>query len=214
MLPKAVRGGYKMRIRPKLPRQPEWSLPFEGWAKKFIAENMWRCEGDQSTYHARKDKFQDLMQDAYITFRHVLASYPLITEPAHIMSLFQRTMINEYHDKAKYKQRKYRAEISLEYLLDEDLKLIDTLGEESNEGYLKVLLSELPPEVRAVLKVFNDPEKLALLRQKKVQPEHARIAGMPFKQMNELNALNDLLCRLIKVPKSTDLLGMLKAALG
>src|SRR5258708_40197191 len=126
-----------------MPDQPTWDPRFIGWAAKFVAKNMWRCEGNDP-----KEKFKDLMQDAYIVFRHVLASYPLITEPSHIMSLCQRAMENEFHDKAKYKQRKQAVEISLETVLahhtgggtDEDFKIIDTLGENNNEGYLRVIL--------------------------------------------------------------------------
>ncbi len=193
-----------MRVRGKLPNQPLWDSRFEGWAAKFIARNMWRCEG-----YDLEDKFRDLMQDAYIVFRHVLASYPLITEPSHIMSLFQRAMINEFHDKAKYKQRKQGAEISLESMIGEDLKLIDSLGENNNEGYLRIILSELPPEVRMVLDAFNDEEKLALLRQPRVQSRLAKSLGLPLKR----ETFNDTLWRILKLPNSVDLIGLLRAAL-
>lgn len=189
-----------MRIRPKLASQPEWNTRYQGWAAKFIAKNMWRCEG-----YDNEDKFKDLMQDAYIIFRHVLASYPLVTEPKHIMSLFQRAMHNEFHDKAKYKQRKIAVEVSLETVVAEDLRLIETLGENNNEGYLRILISELPPEVRAVLEIFNDEEKLALLRRKRVKSRLATIAGFPLKR----ESINDLLCKIIRLPKTTDLIGML-----
>src|SRR5258706_1406541 len=135
-----------MKFREKIPDQPSWDSRFSGWAAKFIWKNMWRCEGNDP-----EEKFKDLMQDAYITFRHILASYPLITEPNHIMSLFQRAMENEFHDKAKYKQRKQAAEISLETVIGkdfigEDFRIIDSIGENNNEGYLRVILSELQSE--------------------------------------------------------------------
>jgi len=194
-----------MRVRPKLEKQPEWDGRFEGWTKKFVAKNMWRCEG-----HDRHEKFRDLMQDAYITFRHVLKNYPLVTEPKHIMSLYQRTMINEYHDKAKYRQRKCAVEMSLETIIGgEDQKLIDSLGEENNEGFLKVLISELPPEVRAFLDAFHDDEKLALFRKPVVQSRLAKLAGLPAKT----ETLNEEICRFMRVNKNIDFVSILQSAL-
>jgi len=165
---------------------------------------MWRCEG-----YDREDKFNDLMQDAYIVFRHILASYPLVSEPSHIMALFKVAMQNEFNDKAKYKQRKQAVEISLESMISEDMKLIDSLGENNNEGYLRLILSELPPEVRTVLDAFNDEEKLALLRQSKVQSRLAKLLGLPLKR----ESLNDTLWRVLKLPKTIDLVGLLISAL-
>src|SRR5882672_5844221 len=136
-----------MKVRGKLPSHPIWDNRFKGWAARFISKNMWRCEGNDP-----QEKFNDLMQDAYIVFRHILASYPLVSEPSHIMALFKVAMQNEFNDKAKYKQRKQAAEISLETVLNhakgggtqDDFKLIDSLGENNNEGYLRIILSELP----------------------------------------------------------------------
>jgi len=193
-----------MKVRGKLSNHPVWDSRFEGWAAKFIARNMWRCEG-----YDPEDKFRDLMQDAYIIFRHILASYPLVSEPSHIMALFKVAMQNEFNDKAKYKQRKQAAEISLESMIGEDLKLIDSLGENNNEGYLRVILSELPPEVRVALEAFNDEEKLALLRQPRVQSRLAKSLGLPLKR----ETFNDTLWRILKLPNRTDLVGLLRAAL-
>jgi hypothetical protein len=193
-----------MRLRAKIDRQPEWDERFSGWAEKFIRKNMWKCEG-----HDPEEKLRDLRQDAYLTFRHVLASYPLISKPSHIMALFKVAMRNEYIDKAKYKQRKTAVEVSLDSKISEDLKLGDVLGEDNNEGLLRVILSELPPEVRLALEVFNDEEKLALLRQERVQSKLSILAGLPFKK----ESFNDALCRIIRLPKGTNLVGMIKSSL-
>jgi hypothetical protein len=190
-----------MRERTKISPHPDWDMRFQGWAAKFISKNRWRCE---SIYD-----FDDLMNDAYLVFRHIKASYPLVSEPSHIMALFKTALQNEFNDKAKYKQRKTAAEVSLETIIGEDLKLIDSLGEENNEGYLRLLISELPPEVRMVLEAFNDEEKLALMREKKVKSRLAELAGFSLKK----ESLNDVLCRIINLPKSIDLVGMLQRAL-
>src|ERR1700719_4157641 len=192
-------------IREVLPKQPDFDRRFAGWAAKFITKNRWRYE---SIY-----EFNDLMNDAYLIFRHVKASYPLITEPSHLMALFKTAMVNDLIDKAKYKSRKYAAEISYEEVYhnnyDQDMKIIDTLGENNNEGLLRVILSELPPEVRMALDAFNDEEKLAILRKKKKQPRLAIIAGFPKKR----ETINDTLCKIIGLHKSIDLVGLLYEAL-
>lgn len=189
------------RVRASIPQQPTWSWRFEGWARKFIAKNMWRCDHTES--------FEDLLQDAYLTFRHVLASYPLVSEPKHVMALFQRAMMNEYHDKAKARSKKAAAEISFETIIGEDLKILDTLGEESNEGYLRLLLNELPPEVRLALEAFHDDEKFSQLNKSTTQSRLARLAGLPARS----ESLNEMLCRIIHLPKTVDLLGMIRSAL-
>ena len=196
-----------MKERAVLDAQPEWNSKFQGWSAKFIAKNMWRVEGDGD--HDPREKFKSLMADAYLTFRHVLASYPLTTDPKHIMALYQTAMINEFHDRAKEYSLKRTTEISMETVLNEDLKLLDTLGESNNEGLLRIILSELPPEIRAVLEVFNDEDKLALLRQPKTQSTLAKLAGLPIKR----ETLNDILCKIIKLPKPVDLLAQLQHAL-
>src|SRR6266853_2009621 len=119
-----------MKIRGKLDPHPMWDSRFKGWAAKFIWKNKWRCEDYL--------EFDDLMNDAYLIFRHIKASYPLVSEPSHIMALFKVAMQNEFNDKAKYKQRKQAVEISLETVMlhnrdGEDLTVFGTLGENNNE---------------------------------------------------------------------------------
>lgn len=189
------------RIRPAIPNQPDWDDRFQGWAMKFIAKNKWRCDPI--------DDFEDLMQDAYLIFRYVRTSYPLVTEPKHLMSLFKVAMVNEFNDKSKARSKRSAAEISFETLVGEDLTLVETIGENNNEGYLRLLLNELPVEVRLALDAFHDDEKLAKLRQPKVQSKLAKLAGLPVKQLS----FNEMLCRIINLPKTIDLVGLIRSAL-
>lgn len=189
------------RVRLPIPRQPEWDSRFRNWAAKYIAKNKWRCDPI--------DEFDDLLQDAYLIFRHVRASYPLISEPKHLMALFKVAMVNEFNDKSKIKSKKEAAEISFETVIGEDLRLLDSLGEENNEGYLRVLLNELPPEVKLALEAFHDDDKFALLGKAKTQSRLARLAGLPVRS----ESLNDMLCRIIRLPKSIDLVGMIRSIL-
>src|SRR5580698_10125815 len=136
--------------------QPEWNESFRGWAANFIRKNRWKLE---QVY-----EFEDLLQDAYLTFRRVRASYPRVTEPKHFMALFKTAMNNEFIDRARYKQIKSQSEASL----DEDALeyLMKSTGTEANEGYLRIALAELPPEAKLVLAAYNNPERLEVLRQR------------------------------------------------
>lgn len=187
-----------MRVR--LEKQPEWDERFRGWSAKFIAKNMWRCEG-----HDPQEKFKDLIQDAYLMFRHILASYPEVSDPKHIMALFQRAMINDYNDRARFKQRKTSIEIPYETTIGKDLKLIDKLGEFSNEGFLRVLLGQLPDKVKLTIEALQDQGKLAYLC------KHRAVTVADFSGKRELT--NSTLCQIIGLPKRTNLLEMICSAL-
>lgn len=189
------------RVRINLPKQPEWDNIWQGWTTKFISKNKWKCD---DTYD-----FEDHMQDAYMVFLRVKSAYPAITEVRHLMSLYQTALRNEFIDKAQQKRQKYKMEVSLESVVGEDLRLIDTLGESNNEGYLRVLISELPTELQALLSTFTDDEKLALLRKKGTQSRLAKRAGFPKRRTN----LNGALCRLLGLPPGTDLHGKLRSAI-
>jgi len=186
-------------MRDRLERQPDWDERFRGWAAKFISKNIWRCDP--------VDDFKDHMQDAYLMFRHIIASYPEISDPKHIMSLYQRAMINDYNDRARYKQRKSRTEVSIETTLGDDLKLADTLGEANNEGYLNILLGQLPQKVRLAIEALQDKSKLTYLYE--IARSAGRVSDVPEKR--ELS--NSTLCKIIGLPKGTDLLEMIYSAL-
>lgn len=194
-----------MRERPVIDPQPEWDIRFQGFAAKFINQHKWKLDPTLD--------FDDLMQDAYLIFRRVLCSYPWVTDASNIMALFKIAMKNEFIDGAKQWTKKRRAEISIETILSvtdsDDYKLLDTLGEENNEGLLRVIINEWPPEMRAALAVLTSDEKMAILRQPQVQTELAKMAGIE----PEKETLNEAICRIIRLPKTVDLLGMLRSAL-
>lgn len=194
-----------MRERPVLDKQPEWDIRFEGWARKYIKKNRWRCDSTEDE--------DDLLQEAYLIFRRVLATYPLITEPSHIMALFQAAVVNEYKDKSKEWTKRRKAEVSLEQIVyngeGTDFTILDTLGENSNEGMLRLIIAELPKEVQQAISALNSAEKMALLRQPPQQSRMAILAGFP----EQKESLNDALCRIIGLRKPADLVGMIKSAL-
>lgn len=179
--------------------QPEWNSAFCGWATNFIRKNKWRCDSAID--------FEDLLQDAYLTFRRVKASYPRVTEPKHFMALFKTAMRNEMFDRARYRQEKQSA------ILEMDSEAFDYLSEriegESNAGPLLALLDELPSEAKLVLAELHNDETLVKLREKRPQSKLAVKAGLPKKREN----LNDKLCRILNIPKKLDVVGILREAL-
>lgn len=190
-----------VRERVRLPKQPEWDGLWQGWTAKYIRKH--RAMADDT------DEFQDLMHDAYLIFRYVKATYPLVTEPKHLMALYQTALRNEFIDKSQKKRQKNALEVSLEHVMGEDLKLIDTLGELNNEGYLKVLIDELPQEVKTLLSIFNDEAMLAKLRKEPTQTKLGALAGIPPKRIT----MNGALCRLLGLPLNTNLRELLRSAL-
>jgi DNA-directed RNA polymerase specialized sigma24 family protein len=180
--------------------QPAWDDTFRGWAINFIKANSWRCEAIND--------FEDLLQDAYLTFRRVKASYPRVTESKHFMALYKIAMRNEMFDRARYKKTKFETEISVD--AEAFQVLSERIGEHGNQGYLLALLSELPYEVKLLLAAFNDNKKLELLRKNSKRSQLAKLAGIPEERKN----LNTKMCRILGLPAGTDLVGPLKSALG
>lgn len=189
-----------MRTRINLPKQPQFDARFQGWSARFIRKNMWRSDPIYS--------FDDHMADAYILFRHVLSSYPQITEPKHIMALFQTSMRNEYNDKAKEWKIKRAAEISYETAISEDIKILDTLGEENNYGYLNILLSQLSPKLKIVIEALKSRDKATYLKS---------LTTLSSVKLDELVSGKELtdkaLARILGMPRGTILMDEIKSAL-
>src|SRR5581483_7732775 len=86
------------RVRTPIVWEAEWEGPIQNWARKFISKNLWRCDPTQDA--------DDLLQEAYLTFHRVKATYPRVIEPAHFMALFKTAMNNQMHDRASAVKRK------------------------------------------------------------------------------------------------------------
>lgn len=168
--------------REEIQKQPSWDERFRDWAFKFIKANKWRC----SSFYS----FEDLMQDAYITFRRVLASYPRVTDERNLMALYKVAMFNEMMDKARSKQKfNENSMVELEHALD--------VFSYTNEGPLKVLLNKLPVEAQLLFEVLNDPKKLKELNSNR-------------RGIRE--NLNMKLCRILGI-KLVDIIGPLRCVL-
>jgi hypothetical protein len=172
--------------------RPVWDSGVKGWASKFIQKNKWRCDGVHD--------YDDLMQDAYLTFMKVVAAYPRVVEPKHFMALYKTAMTHEMTDRSRYKRRKDEVTIDVEV----DEYALNLIGDLPNQGYLNALLSELPPELKQMLSAFTDDEVLAKLQAEKRTPRR------PYRVKENLNRQ---IKRLVGIDNNTDLLKQLRAHL-
>lgn len=173
---KRVRLPEKKRVRVW---EPEWSGPFIGWTKAYIRQNRWRLE--PGLYDD-----DDLMQEGYVKFLHMVNTYPLVVEPAHFMALYKTAFRNLFWDLSRKNRDRNQANeqgLSILYGLDEQLDL-------STE----IMLAEAPVEVRLLLSAFEDEEILAELqkpqRENNFQPReglNARICRLMGFDPEEVN---------------------------
>lgn len=189
------------RERETLDWQPSFDGALYGWTVNFINQNRWRCDSIHT--------FADLLQDAYLTFRRICDSYPRVIDKRHFFSLYRRAMVNEMHDKARYKKRKNEANhITTE--LDVAEMYANTVGEASNAGYLIALVEELPAELKLVVQAFGDAEKLEQMRHPRPQTQFELLAGLDNLREN----FNMKMRRILGIDSDTDLAGQLKSYLG
>lgn len=163
--------------RERIVWHPTWGKEFEGWSAHFINENLWRC--DQVL------DFDDLLQEAFITFVKIADTYPRVIEPKNFMALFKRAMINKMHDRSAYKRRKDCTEVKVS--LDVSEFFVGRIGEVTNGGYLATLLNEVPEEMKLALMMLvnNNSEKPHRRKHRLEERENlsrqiCRILGLPL----------------------------------
>lgn len=116
---------------------------------------------------------EDFMQEAYALFLHVRLKYPHVSD-AHFMSLYKtslRNMITELSES----DTKHRTVGTLSGLPN----IYETAGDLDNNGYLRTLIRQAPPEIKAILAIFlNAPtEVLELAMSTWRQQGHYEAAG-------------------------------------
>jgi DNA-directed RNA polymerase specialized sigma24 family protein len=91
-------------------------------------------------------------------YQRILAKYPKVCEPSHLMSLFQITFCNHLNDLSKKRTRLAEVPDGLDALPD----IEDSLG----WSEICRVITEAPPDVRRALKLlyvrggkYADPEK-------------------------------------------------------
>lgn len=165
--------------RPKLAWTPVWEGIVKQWSMKFIHKNKWRCD--------HTSDFEDLLQDAFLTFMKLCKKYPRVIEPANFMSLYKTAIANQMHDRSRYMRRK--RESHMETSVDVSELYTGRIGEVSNEGYLNALISEAPDELRAALSIIaTNPEALKNRRgyqRENLNMKLRRLLGLDQCQLDE-----------------------------
>lgn len=110
--------------------------PVKAWTCKYVARNLWRFKGHY--------EYEDLLQEAALKLCHVLNRYPNITNHAHLMALYKTALRNHFHDLAK--------KSNINYLELDSQTLETSAGIDYNTGYIKVLASQAPEEVKLLIK--------------------------------------------------------------
>lgn len=136
----------RSRTRVRLCWTPIWEGSVKGWAIKFIHTNKWRCD--------KIHEFDDLLQDAYLTFVKISEKYPRVSQPQHFMALFKSAVWNQMHDRARYMRRK---RLIHEETNDDPMDLLG--GTDHNAGPLLLSLAEAPEELRqAIILMETEPD--------------------------------------------------------
>lgn len=130
------------RKRVVLTWRPEWNSKIENWTKYQITKNLWRFD--------TIDGPDDVMQQARILFWQLGQRYPDVIEPSHFFALYKTSLLRKFHDKARARQRS---------IIDQEVVAEDVaMGMESsmpNYGHIKLLLEEMPDELKTVLSALT-----------------------------------------------------------
>ena len=60
---------------------PEFKGPIQGWAKNYARKNLWRIEQTHT--------WDDIDQEAYLTFMRCVKKCPVAETPSQFMALFK-----------------------------------------------------------------------------------------------------------------------------
>lgn len=115
---------------------------FKGWIYEYCRDNYWRA---MPWY-----EFDDLLQDAYLTYTRICRRYPQIKRRSHLMRLFQ-TAFRRYLITLSNKND---VEVQdLDELIGSDLE--GQTGSAMPDQLLRVLISEIPRDVYAVSMILT-----------------------------------------------------------
>lgn len=179
------------RQRERIIWSPVWSDEYKNWSSFFNRKNKWRCN--------RILDEDDLLQEAYLVFHNIKASYPRVVEPKLFMGLFKRAMINKMHDRScSVRRRKDTVEAPVS--LDVYEFFAGRIGETTNSGYLAAILNEAPEELKLVLAMLAKGD----------------FASMPPKRRGRFEERKNLsmrICETLGLPSDYDPLAELKRLL-
>ena len=125
--------------------QPEFKGPNEGWTVNYTKQHIWRV--------AATMEFADILQEAYLVYLRVIATYDHFETGSQFMALYKRAWVNAMND-FSLKDTKWRQAVSVHDVDEEDAHAITLVGELNNDGHLATLLRQAPREVLMVLNLF------------------------------------------------------------
>ncbi len=157
------------RVRVKDLWEPQWDSVVKGWTRKFILQNRWRTE--------TINDIDDLMQDAYIVFMKVRDTYPMVVEAPLFMRLYQTALWRKFMDKG----RKLKNDILVARYMSQEISTHMPEMKSYNEGPLKVLLMDGPPEIKMLLDFLNNDDNLKLL----CEPQRKRRGYTPRQNIDQ-----------------------------
>jgi len=177
--------------------EPTWSPEIVGWSVNFYNRNKWRFDSKDRCDPVMT--VDDLMQEAYIIFERVRASYPRVIDPRHFMALYKTSIQNDMTDRSRLERKR---DATIEDLgEDASSALAGRMDDES--GYLAVLLSEMPREVQLLIAGMQRDDVAVALR----EPYEKDEAGVRSETFGER------LCRLIGIDPATRPLQQLRELL-
>ncbi len=196
----------KKDFRAKLSWRPRWEPEIKGWAIRYILKTKFKLDPILT--------FEDLLQDAYVQYLVCVEGYPRVTEGAHFMSLYQSILRNCFYDMIQYNIRRIGVIENTFTELDDNMEFrslrrvahgqYQPSGGNEHTGYLNILISEAPVEVRALLAALGTDEGINELR----KPLRTEAGNMPARE-----TLNKRLCRIAKVCPTVNLVAKLKELL-
>jgi len=150
------------------------------WMYKTAKQQYWRV----SAWY----EFDDLIQDGYFWYYSRVKKYPHITEPRHMMRMFQIRYLQHIHELSN-KKTKQSAEVHVELV---GCTLVD---QQPAPTALERAIADAPVHLRRVISTILDA------------PEQLR--GYP-KQNGVRETTNERFCRLAGVPTTNDVVKQLK----
>lgn len=162
-----------------------------GWLVNTARRNLWRVPTDYT--------LEDLVQDGYLVYYRVSNKYPDVTEPRHLMRLFQVSFNNHINTLSKKRTRvPLLCASDLCTTHTDESKFWDAVLDHADPQELSVMLHNAPPLVRQALSLYLDDKTCSSMRSRyRVRKDGTR------------ETLNERMCRLLGV-ESCDLVGMIK----
>ena len=135
-----------------------WDPAFEGWTVNFLKRNFWRVESTM--------EWEDAMQEMKCVFCNIQDKYERqdkIQSSKHFMALYKTGCTNWMNDLSTRDFRKRSIEVENYHGPEDGEEDAMSLfpGDTDNAGSVLKLLSEMPDDVRAALKIlYSGPQEV------------------------------------------------------